>query len=150
MNALCSRGALDGAAVLDLYAGSGALGIEALSRGATHATFVDDDPRARRAIAENLERCDFAHRATVLADRIERLQAAWQAEDSRPVRYDLAFCDPPYAFDGWDELLEVLPAELVVVEAGAEVVPPAGWELVRSTRYGTTWIGFARRRPAER
>jgi 16S rRNA (guanine966-N2)-methyltransferase len=137
-NALWSRGALDGGgAVLDLFAGSGALGIEALSRGAAHATFVDENAAARRAIAENLRACGLADRATVVADRVERFLAGTTG------RYDVAFCDPPYAFDGWGELLTRLPAALVVIEAAAEVAVPDGWEVVRAARYGATWVGFA-------
>jgi 16S rRNA (guanine966-N2)-methyltransferase len=141
-NALWSRGALDhddGITVLDLFAGSGALGIEALSRGAAHATFVDDDAAARRAITANLRACGLTDRATVVADRAER----FLAEPRGP--YDLAFCDPPYAFDGWSALLDRLPAALVVIEAAAEVTVPAGWDIVRSAQYGTTWVGFAER-----
>jgi 16S rRNA (guanine966-N2)-methyltransferase len=139
-NALWSRGALDddGGAVLDLFAGSGALGIEALSRGAVHATFVDDNAAARRVVAENLRACGLTDRATVVADRAERFLAG--AGDRR---YGLAFCDPPYAFDGWGGLLGRLRADLVVIEAASEIAVPAGWELVRTATYGTTWVGFA-------
>jgi len=138
-NALWSRGALgDDGTVLDLFAGSGALGIEALSRGAAHATFVDENAVARRVVAENLRACGLTDRATVVADRAERFLAG--AGDRR---YDLAFCDPPYAFDGWAALLGRLPADLVVIEAASEIAVPAGWELVRTATYGTTWVGFA-------
>jgi 16S rRNA (guanine966-N2)-methyltransferase len=157
-NALWSRGAIDGAEVLDLFAGSGALGIEALSRGAAHATFVDEDPRARRAVERNLAACGFTDRAEVVADRAERFlarEASWRpGPDPAPDpvagsgsgrHYDLAFCDPPYAFAGWAELLGALPADLVVIEAADEVAVPDGWELVRSARHGGTWVGFAER-----
>ena len=153
MNALTSRGALDGARVLDLFAGSGALGVEALSRGAAHAVFVDDDPRARRVIARNLEACGFADRAEVVAQRAERYLAGGTSPAGdggerggldRP-GFDLAFCDPPYVFDRWDELLRSLPADLVVMESDRPVELPGGWELVREARYGSTWVGFAER-----
>lgn len=141
-NALWSRGLLSDARVLDLFAGSGANGIEALSRGAAHATFVDADARARKAIAANLATTGLADRADVVADRAERfLQRA-------PGRYDLAICDPPYAFDGWAELLARLPARVVVIEAGSDVAVPERWELTRSARYGTTWVGFAELTPS--
>jgi 16S rRNA (guanine966-N2)-methyltransferase len=150
MNALWSRGVLEGATVLDLFAGSGALGIEALSRGASHAVFVDDDPRARRAVVQNLEACGFRDRAEVVAEQAERFVTNWVGRHppaGRGSRFDVAFCDPPYTFDRWDVLLTVLPAALVVMESGAPIAlpPGAGWELVRSSHYGTAWVGFAER-----
>jgi 16S rRNA G966 N2-methylase RsmD len=78
----------------------------------------------------------------VVADRAERFLAT-TAAGAADGRYDLAFCDPPYAFDGWGELLARLPADLVVIEAASEVALPDGWELVRGAQYGTTWVGFA-------
>ena len=79
-----------GVEVLDLFAGAGTLGIEALSRGAAHVTFVERAPRAIAALRKNLETTGFAARATVVrADAVAFL--------SGPVRADLAFCDPPFA-----------------------------------------------------
>jgi 16S rRNA (guanine966-N2)-methyltransferase len=78
------------AEVLDLFAGSGALGIEALSRGAAHATFVEKDATAIVSIERNLETTGFTERATVV--RTDAL-----AYLSGPVRADIAFCDPPFA-----------------------------------------------------
>jgi 16S rRNA (guanine966-N2)-methyltransferase len=144
-NALWSRGLVDGATVLDLFAGSGALGIEALSRGAAHATFVDDDPAARRAVARNLATCGFADRADIVAGTAERHLDRMAAAGATA---DLAFCDPPYAFAGWGPLLARLPADVVVIEAGEPVDLPAGWELVRGARYGGTWVGIVERVPA--
>jgi 16S rRNA (guanine966-N2)-methyltransferase len=137
-NALWSRGAIADACVADLFAGSGALGVEALSRGAAHVTFVDSDREARRAIARNLEACGVADRATVVASSVER----WLAGLGADVRFDLAFCDPPYAFDGWAHLLAAVPAALVVAESAGPVAVPTGWSLVRESRYGGTWVGF--------
>jgi len=124
-NALHSRGAVVGARVLDLFAGTGALGIEALSRGAEHATFVDRSSTAVDLVAANLATCDLADRATVVrADGPGWLQASVDA-------WDLVLLDPPYDFDAWDDLLAVLavvaarladPATaLVVVESDREV-----------------------------
>ncbi|HEX8803129.1 MAG TPA: 16S rRNA (guanine(966)-N(2))-methyltransferase RsmD, partial [Acidimicrobiales bacterium] len=140
-NALWSRGVLAGARVLDLFAGSGALGVEALSRGAAHVTFVDTDAAARDAIRRNLATCGLEDRATVVAAPVERFLAGLAAADPGG-RVDLAFCDPPYAFTGWPDLLAVLPADLVVAESGEPVDPPAGWSLVREASYGGTWVGF--------
>lgn len=138
-NALWSRDTLAGAGVLDLFAGSGAMGIEALSRGAAHAVFVDVDRPARRAIEANLATCGFEDRAEVTAGPAEYVLAeAAQTEQS----FDLAFCDPPYAFAGWSELLASIPADLVVVESGDAVALPDGWSLVREARYGAAWVGF--------
>jgi 16S rRNA (guanine966-N2)-methyltransferase len=142
MNALWSRGLIEGATVLDLFAGSGALGIEALSRGADHAVFVDDDARARRAVTQNLAACGLTDRAEVVADEAERFATRGRRDDRW---FDLAFCDPPYAYDRWAPLLTVLPAAVVVVESDTPVGLPEGWEMTRSTTYGTTWVGFAER-----
>ncbi len=143
-NALWSRDAVDGARVADLFAGSGALGVEALSRGAEHVTFVDSDRSARQAIRRNVESCGFADRATIVAVPVER----WLAALTDDEHLDLAFCDPPYAFDGWVDLLAAIPADLVVVEAAAPVALPDGWSLSRESRYGGTWVGFAAPAPA--
>ena len=81
---------LAGAEVLDLFAGAGSLGIEALSRGAAHATFVEKSPPAIAAIKTNLETTRLAGHATVVrADALAYLAG--------PVRADIAFCDPPFA-----------------------------------------------------
>jgi 16S rRNA (guanine966-N2)-methyltransferase len=141
-NALRSRGAVEGSDVLDLFAGSGALGVEALSQGATSATFVDSDRLARQAIRRNLEACGFLDRAAVIAAPAERFLAQRGAEG-----FDLAFLDPPYAFAGWARLLASLPADLAVIESDGPVAVPAGWEVVRESRYGGTWVGFATRAP---
>jgi 16S rRNA (guanine966-N2)-methyltransferase len=138
-NALHSRGLLDGAVAVDLFAGSGALGIEALSRGAAHVTFVDDDRAAVGAVRANLAACGVADRAAVVAAPAER----WLAGLAPGTRFDLAFCDPPYAYAAWPALLAAVPADLVVVESGEPVELPAGWVLDRGSRYGRTWVGFA-------
>jgi len=136
-NALHSLGALDGATVVDPFAGSGALGIEALSRGAAHATFADTDRRAIRAIETNLAATGLGERATVRTEAAERLiSGAVEAGE----RWDLALLDPPYAFDRWDELLLVLPADLAVIESDRAIDPPIGWRVVRQRRYGTTLV----------
>ncbi|HEX6417136.1 MAG TPA: 16S rRNA (guanine(966)-N(2))-methyltransferase RsmD [Acidimicrobiales bacterium] len=138
-NALWSRRAVEGARAADLFAGSGALGVEALSRGAAHVIFVDSDGAARRAIRRNVEACGFADRATIVGTPVER----WLDGLGPEVRFDLAFCDPPYAYDRWAALLAALPAGLVVLESDRPVELPAGWALARSSRYGGTWVGFA-------
>lgn len=139
-NALESMGAVQDATVVDLFAGSGAMGIEALSRGAAHATFLERDRSALHAISANLRHTGFAVRATVIATDAVGFAVAAEA------RYDLAVCDPPYAFAGWAALLDVLPAELAVLESDRRIDVAPRWEVVREKRYGTTVVLIARRR----
>ena len=138
-NALGSLGAIDGALVLDLFAGSGALGIEALSRGAGHATFVERDRAALEAIRANLATTGLAAQATVVPSE------ATSFLTSHAAPYDVALLDPPYGYEGWQALLATLPAELVVAESDRPVDPGEGWTVVRSRRYGTTVVGIFRR-----
>ena len=140
-NALGSLGVVHEAAVLDLFAGSGAMGIEALSRGAARATFVDQDIAARRAIEANLATCDLAEAAEVVTAPAERFLAG----QGRQRRWDLALLDPPYDYDGWPELLLDLPAHVAVLEGPKPVEPPFGWEVVRAKRYGRTHVVIAQR-----
>ncbi|MBX3314899.1 MAG: 16S rRNA (guanine(966)-N(2))-methyltransferase RsmD [Actinobacteria bacterium] len=138
-NALDSLGAVEGALVLDAFAGSGALGIEALSRGAAHATFVESDPVARGVVEANLRATTLADRATVTGGDGLR-QAA-----SGP--FDLVLLDPPYDTDRWDELLAaaaegLAPGGVVVVESDREIAAPAALDAVRVRRYGSTVVTF--------
>jgi 16S rRNA (guanine966-N2)-methyltransferase len=139
-NALTSLAAVDGT-VLDLFAGSGALGIEALSRGAASATFVDTDARAIAAVRANLEATGLDGRATIVRNDALRFLA------SRPERFDLALLDPPYTFADadWAGLLAALDADVAVLESDREVAVPAPWQVLRSKRYGGTVVAIAQR-----
>jgi 16S rRNA (guanine966-N2)-methyltransferase len=137
-NALHSVDAIDGATVVDLFAGSGALGIEALSRGARHCTFVEPAAPALAAIRENLTTAGLSAQATVEARTVEAYLAAG------PPAVDVALCDPPYAFADWSALLARLPAGLVVCESDRPVDLGAGWDAARTRRYGGTVVTFAR------
>ena len=141
-NALWSLGAVADASVLDLYAGSGALGIEALSRGAARCTFVDAARPAREAVTANLAACGMTELATVVAAPAERALADWARDGTR---FDLALLDPPYEFDAWDDLLAALPADLAVAEASHPVEPAPGWDVLREKRYGRTHVTILRR-----
>jgi 16S rRNA (guanine966-N2)-methyltransferase len=132
-NVLTSLGAVEDAVVVDLFAGTGALGIEALSRGAAHATFVDDDPGALKLIKANLDVTGLAGRATVVGQDAPRWAAA-------AAPFDLALVDPPYAFDGWPDLLAGLPAGLAVLESGEEVPVGDRWRVLKIRRYGGTVV----------
>jgi 16S rRNA (guanine966-N2)-methyltransferase len=140
-NALGSLDAVAGATVVDLFAGTGALGIEALSRGASSATFVDADRRAIQAVEENLRATGLAAQARVVQSDVVRFLT-----DSPPEAvYDVAFADPPYAFDGWPALLAVVPARLVAIEARSHVELGPAWDPLRSRRYGDTVVTLARK-----
>ena len=136
---LTSLDRVEGATVLDLYAGSGALGIESLSRGAAGVVFVDSSPEAVETIRHNLgvlgpERT----RAEVVRSDVLRYVA------DAP-RFDLVLADPPYSFDRWPELLGLLVGrtDLLVAETGSPMDPGPGWETVKVKRYGGTVVCIA-------
>ncbi len=133
---LGSRGGVEDLRVMDLFCGSGAMGLEALSRGAATVTFVDHDPRALDAVRRNLAASGLdGPAATVVRGSLP----AWLSGVA-PV--DLVLCDPPYAFGptDWTELLGRLPAATAVLESAASVPEVAGWEIVKSRRYGGTLV----------
>jgi 16S rRNA (guanine(966)-N(2))-methyltransferase RsmD len=141
-NILASR--IAGARVLDGYAGTGAVGIEALSRGAGHVTFVDSDRRAAALIAANLQKCRITNgyaiiQATVL-QAIDRLR-------SEPA-FDVILLDPPYASDFHEALPHVgdivKPDGVVVLEHAKRSEPPplAGLARVRSVKSGDSALTF--------
>lgn len=140
-NVLTSMEAIDEAEVLDGFAGSGALGIEALSRGAAHCTFVERDRAALQALRTNLETLKLGpDRATVVPGDVTVVGAATTS-------FDLALLDPPYAYDGWEALLSGVDAEVVVCESGGPIVVPTGWSLARQKAYGATVVSILRRPP---
>jgi len=143
-----------GVRVLDLYAGSGAVGLEALSRGAAHCLLVESDGRALSTLRANIETLALPG-AEVDGRRVER----WVAEPAPGPPYDVVFLDPPYDV-GDDRVREVLvglrgnrwlaPAAVVAVERGTRGGPwewPPGFTDERSRRYGeaTLWYGRAAR-----
>jgi 16S rRNA (guanine966-N2)-methyltransferase len=157
-----SAGSLGGHVALDLFAGSGALGIEALSRGADTCTFVENERAALQALRANLERLGVtvggrdgrvkggadgrAARARVLAADARR---ALQADARRGARYTLLFADPPY-----DRYAEVRPAlarllgpllaphAVIVIETAAGIAAGLPWTIVRVKHYGDTRLTF--------
>lgn len=132
--------------VLDLYAGSGALGIEALSRGARSAEFVDVDPQVCRTIHENLRRTRLEERGQVHA------MSAEQAVQRLSGTFDLVLLDPPYTDPGTAELLEALgrssllsPTSVIVLEHGRDFDPPrsaGAFRLARGKVHGATAISL--------
>jgi len=154
-------GPLAGHAALDVFAGSGALGIEALSRGARSCTFVESAPAALRALRANLERIGVpvlrtaespapagapALHAVVLAGDVRRALAA---DARRGARYTLVFADPPY--DLYEQIRPALvrllgrvlvPGAVLVVESAAGTVAGLPWTVVREKHYGDTRVTF--------
>ncbi|WP_330173406.1 16S rRNA (guanine(966)-N(2))-methyltransferase RsmD [Streptomyces sp. NBC_01498] len=145
-------GPLDGLRVADLYAGSGAVGLEALSRGAAHTLLVEADGRAARTVRENVRALGLPG-ADVRTGKAEQIVTGPAPETP----YDLVFLDPPYAVTD-DDLREILltlrskgwlnDAALATVERstrGGEFTWPRGFEPLRARRYGegTLWHGRA-------
>jgi 16S rRNA (guanine(966)-N(2))-methyltransferase RsmD len=137
-------GPVDGATVLDLFAGSGAMGMEALSRGAERAVFVESDRDAIRVIESNLDRLRLQGATVVRTDAVRALAA----EAAATRRYDLVLVDPPYAMfaDLQPQLARYVPAVLaddglVVVETDARTEPELPPLVTRtSRRYGSARI----------
>jgi 16S rRNA (guanine966-N2)-methyltransferase len=139
-NSLFSLGVIDDAVVLDAFAGSGALGIEALSRGAASVTFVENDRRALEALRRNLDALELVDRSTVIAGDGAAAIAAGE-----PV--DLVLLDPPYDREDWPELLAGITNATVVIESDREVELPSGWLTYRVRRYGGTVVTLAAQTP---
>jgi 16S rRNA (guanine966-N2)-methyltransferase len=153
-NALLSRNFLLDATVVDLFAGTGAMGIEALSRGAARVTFVEQDRIAVDCIAHNLDHCKFTDQAEIVRSDVLRWLdgsggRSFQVADDAPL---LVVVDPPYAFTAWNGLFERLHPRLAplgvdalaVFESGKSLELPENWELERESRYGAAYVTFAR------
>lgn len=135
---------IDGARVLDLFAGTGALGLEALSRGARNVLFIDDSEAARGLIRRNADELGVIGQA-----KLWRRDAAKLGECAPMSPFDLVFLDPPYSKGLADKALAALvaggwlePGAVVVAEeaAKAEVAVPDGFEVLNDSRYGDTRV----------
>lgn len=149
---------LSGARFADLYAGSGAVGLEALSRGANHTLLVESDARAARAIRDNIVALRVGSAAQLITGRVSQVLAA-RADGGPPDggRYDVVFADPPYAV-GDDEILQLqeallagdwLAPDAVVALERSSRGDPLSWvdgiTADRSRRYGETTLWYGRR-----
>ena len=135
---------VEGAVVLDLFAGTGALGLEALSRGATHVTFVDDGRVAQKLLAENIATLAVKDRTRMLRTSALRLPAAETAAS-------LIFLDPPYGKTLGDKALLaaraqgwIAPGALVIWEERGPQLPPEGFALLEHKAYGDTVMTLLR------
>jgi 16S rRNA (guanine(966)-N(2))-methyltransferase RsmD len=125
--------------VLDVFAGSGALGLEALSRGASRVVFVEHDRRAAALIGSNVTRCGVNERCVIIRDAAERVLQ--NPIDGDP--FDLVMLDPPYGFEPLADVVHaaakhLAPEGLLILEHATRRVPPAldGMQLVRTVRSG--------------
>ena len=130
---------IDGARVLDIFAGTGAVGLESLSRGAAAAVFIEQDRRAAALIAENAELCGAQNRCVIIRDRAEL--ALHRAIAQAP--FDVVVLDPPYDFEPLSSVVEtaarhLAPDGLLILEhAFRRVVPPVtGARVTRTVRSG--------------
>ncbi len=142
-NILATR--MDGALVLDGCAGTGAVGIEALSRGAAHVTFIDQDRRATALVASNLEICGVSDGYTIRTGEVARVLASVP-----DLRFDLVFLDPPYAAAGIDMAVaasaaHLKPGGLLVLERATRSAMPDLGPLVhvRDVKSGDSTLTFA-------
>ena len=133
---------LEGARVLELFAGSGALGLEALSRGAAHVTFVESDPRVLRVLRANLQALDAGAEA-----RVVRANGLRFLQDTEPGGYDLVFADPPYGRGLADATLRTFrarrAARILALEHHRDDPVDSPADAVRRT-YGDTVLLFVR------
>ncbi len=143
------QGQLQDSSVLDLFAGSGALGLEALSRGASHAVFADVSPQTAKIIQNNVDRLGFSKRAQVL--RSDWCAAVSTLAIGKNHAFDLVFLDPPYRMTNTDEIcLHMLhsgilsPGALIVIEHAFETPPRLSEDFIvtDSRRYRETGITF--------
>ena len=141
-------GAIEGARVIDLFAGTGALGLEAMSRGAAYALFVDDGAAARGLIRQNVETLGLGG-----ATRLFRRDATRMGPAAPNEPFDLVFCDPPYGRDLAEPALAscaegrwLKPDALVIVEenASATLNWPTGFKDLERRTYGDTQVAFGR------
>ena len=134
-NSLRSMDVVEGARVLDLFAGTGAMGIEALSRGATHCVFVEQDRQALAVLRANIAALGLTDRTTVIAG--DAVTASGQQQG-----IDLMIADPPYGFDKWHQLVARCTAGLIVLESGRPIGEIDGFTTLREKKYGRTHVAF--------
>ena len=135
LNSLSSFDLIADRHFFDLFAGSGALGLEAISRGAKFATFVDRRKICIEVIQENIEALGFVDVTDV--KHCDYLQVV-----PTTTKNDIVLLDPPYNFADWDYLLSHLLAEAVVIEAESEITLPESWRSIKVKKYGSTFVNI--------
>jgi 16S rRNA (guanine966-N2)-methyltransferase len=149
-NALNSMNAVREEQAIDLFAGSGALGIEALSRGAAHCVFVENNRYALGVLRGNLATLGLEGRSTVVVLDIAAKSSQQRLAELLTTTH-LVLADPPYGYEHWGPLFEVVlssaPSDVVVVaetesRCAIHETAPNGWEMSRTRGYGRTSVGF--------
>lgn len=137
---------LNNARVLDLFAGTGALGLEALSRGGAHVTFVENGRKALGLIRDNIAKCRAEDETLILKQDACNLE--------RGKAHDLIFLDPPYGKGMGEKALTVCAAQnwlapdaLIIWEEGTAILPPAGFEILEQRKFGNTFISILKAEP---
>jgi 16S rRNA (guanine966-N2)-methyltransferase len=139
---------LSGASVLDVFAGTGALGLEALSRGAAHATFIENSRIALGSLRDNIARCRRDDQSTILErDALTPPPSPSSPKGGAPA--DFVFIDPPYrkglmapALDALKDGGWIAPVTFIIAEMAADDAPPDGWRCLETRRYGAAQICF--------
>ncbi len=146
LSMLSDEGGFGGLTVLDLYAGSGALGFEAISRGAKKAVFVDSSAEATKEIIQASQA--FGIDELVEVHRIDALDFLRSRSKTRGSRgFGLVFADPPYTFSQWEKLLGYLKCGIAVLESDGSIGDLArsfGFNISKERNYGTTFITVVR------
>lgn len=104
---------------LDLFSGSGAVGIEAISRGAKHVTFVDNNIRHIRTIKENIKICGFQQASEILSGNVITILNNFPA---RKKSFNIVFADPPYSYGKWDTLLSIIVNNVIILDYGFFII----------------------------
>ncbi len=135
--------------ILDLFSGSGALGLEALSRGAGFVVFVEENPKAAQVIRENIKLLKLEDQCRIYQRKVEQILSF--LKDEPP--FDLVFMDPPYEKGYEEKILETWPWETLLTEDGRLCIesavrkdggftPPANLKIVRDEKYGGSQLTF--------
>ena len=137
-NSLHSYGLVENRSFLDLFSGTGSLGIEALSRGAKSAVFIDHHAEAIDCIILNVEKLNYGSTSKILkTDALSFLE--------RDDYFDVVLLDPPYEYEHWGTLLKRVNAHSIVIESSEQVTLESDWEIIKSQKYGQTNLLIASR-----
>ena len=135
-NSLHSYGLVEDLHYLDLFAGTGSLGLEALSRGANSVVFVANNELSVNTVTQNLQRLGFIGKA-----EIRRQDAMTYLKESR--EFDVAILDPPYEFKLWDQLLSQIKSKVVVIESSQNINLDESWVIIKEQSYGQSNVQIA-------